>query len=132
MKFLSLVARATTVMDRWVMGLSAVGIVGLIWSLVAVPGQQAEVFRENRLILTLPLHRDVTTQVEGRLGLVTIQVQKGGVRLLEYNSPRMIGTRTGWIYGQGRTTACVPCGILVQVKGGSYGKHDSEWDAVAQ
>ncbi|MEO5332035.1 MAG: NusG domain II-containing protein [Magnetococcus sp. YQC-5] len=131
MKWLALLRRGSTVGDRWVMVLTGLGIVTLGMAMSAEPGRRAQVLRDNRPLLMLPLDRDVTTQVEGRLGPVTIQVEKGRIRLLEYNSPRLIGTRTGWIQGAGQTTACVPCGILVQVEGHAK-RSSTELDAVAQ
>lgn len=131
MRFLFLLGRATTLADRWMMGLSGLGIVLLGVFMSAAPGRQATVFRDNRPVLTLPLDRDVTQEVAGRLGPVMVEVRQGQIRLLEYNSPKMLGTRTGWIQGAGRMTACVPCGILVRVEG-SGKQSGSEYDGVAQ
>ncbi|MBF0127809.1 MAG: NusG domain II-containing protein [Magnetococcales bacterium] len=130
MKALALLGRATTRGDRWLLGLTGPGIVafGLV---MAAPGSRATVFLDNHPLMTLALDRDATLEVAGRLGPVTIQVERGRIRLLEYDSPRMIGTRTGWIQGAGRTIACVPCGILVQVEGREE-RAVSELDAVSQ
>ncbi|MEO5347166.1 MAG: NusG domain II-containing protein [Magnetococcus sp. YQC-9] len=112
-----LIQRATTPMDRWLMGVSALAILAGMFLTVSRPGQSAVVMRDNRPVLRLALDRDIRTEVEGRLGPVVIQVEQGRIRLLEHRSPRMIGTRTGWIQGAGRTAACVPCGVVIRVEG---------------
>ncbi|MBF0627931.1 MAG: NusG domain II-containing protein [Magnetococcales bacterium] len=132
MKFPALLARASTPMDRLVMGITALAIVVSGVTAHGKPGKQAVVFRDNRPVLTLPLSQDTKKELAGRLGPVTIQVEQGRVRLLEYQSPRMIGTRTGWIQGAGRTTACVPCGVLVRVEGQPENTPDQGFDAVSE
>ncbi|MBF0190788.1 MAG: NusG domain II-containing protein [Magnetococcales bacterium] len=119
MRLPALLARAATPADRLVMGISALGIVVSGAVTTREPGRQAVVFRDNRPVMTLSLDQDFKKEIPGRLGPVTIQVEQGRVRLMEYNSPRMIGTRTGWIQDAGRATACVPCGVLVRVEGGA-------------
>ncbi|MBF0342196.1 MAG: NusG domain II-containing protein [Magnetococcales bacterium] len=133
MKILPLLAESTTPMDRLVMGISALGIVASAILTVSEPGRRVVVFRDNRPVLSLALDRDGKQEVAGRLGPVTIQVEQGRVRLLEYQSPRMIGTRTGWIQGAGRTAACVPCGIVLRVEGHPKKREGSlEFDAVSE
>ena len=128
--WIALLVRATTPADRWLMALAGVAILALAWRVSATPaGGLAVVHRENRPLLTLALDQDRSVRVPGRLGEVTVQVKNGQVRLLEYVSPRLIGTRTGWIGHVGETTACVPCGILIQVAGDRTGT--PEFDAIA-
>lgn len=110
--------RATTIADRWLIVSTALLISSAAWHLATRPaGQRAVVHRDNHPVLTLSLANNQKTQVEGRLGPVAIQVQDGQIRLLEYASPRMIGTRSGWISASGAILACIPCGILIQVEG---------------
>ncbi|MBF0293861.1 MAG: NusG domain II-containing protein [Magnetococcales bacterium] len=125
-----LAVRATTPADRRTILTTALAIVALGVVMARMPGNRATVYRDNRPILALSMDRDLTTEVAGRLGPVKIQVEGGRIRLLEYDSPRMIGTRTGWIRDAGGTTACVPCGILIRVEG-EPGEETREYDAVA-
>ncbi|MEO5340611.1 MAG: NusG domain II-containing protein [Magnetococcus sp. MYC-9] len=114
-----LLQRATTVADRWLILCTALLITGCASYLALRPaGQRAIVQRDNQTVRTLALDNNQQMHVEGRLGPVLIQVQDGRVRLLEYASPRMIGTRSGWIATAGSMVACVPCGILIRVEGG--------------
>ncbi|MBF0272295.1 MAG: NusG domain II-containing protein [Magnetococcales bacterium] len=132
MKLSTLLLRASTPADRLVMGVSALGIVVSGVMTTGEPGRKAVVFRDNQPVMTLPLDQDFKKEIPGRLGPVTIQVEQGRVRLLEYHSPRMIGTRTGWIQGAGRTTACVPCGVLVRVEGPGPAPTQNEFDGVSE
>ncbi|GAB0057235.1 hypothetical protein SIID45300_01558 [Candidatus Magnetaquicoccaceae bacterium FCR-1] len=114
---LDLFRRAVTPADRWLMGVSAVTILVFAMRTVTTPGKSAIVSRDNRPVLRLALDTDAKHEVAGRLGPVVVQVEGGRVRLLEHRSPRMIGTRAGWIQGAGRAIACVPCGIVIRVEG---------------
>lgn len=115
---LALLRRATGPADRAVVGCSALAILLLGWqSTLAAPGREAVIHRDNRPLMTLPLDHDRRLTVDGRLGPVAVEVAAGRIRLLEYASPRMIGTRSGWIGDAGEIAVCVPCGILIQVNG---------------
>ncbi|MEO5349635.1 MAG: NusG domain II-containing protein [Magnetococcus sp. YQC-3] len=123
--------RGTTWPDRWVILFSALLIALLASHLFLRPaGEQAVIQRDNQTVLTLPLTHNQQVEVAGRLGPVAIQVQDGRVRLLEYASPRMIGTRSGWIASTGAMVACVPCGILIRVEGGLSGQ--DRFDGIAR
>ncbi|MBF0162447.1 MAG: NusG domain II-containing protein [Magnetococcales bacterium] len=114
----ALLWRATTLSDRWLILLSALLIGSLAVYLFRRPaGEEVIVERHNEIVLRLPLSRNQVVKVQGALGEVAVQVQEGRVRLLEYASPRMIGTRSGWISRAGAMVACVPCDILLRVTG---------------
>ncbi|MBF0159713.1 MAG: NusG domain II-containing protein [Magnetococcales bacterium] len=104
--------------DRWIMGVTALMIAGLLlrpW--YGLPqGHYVEVLHDNQLVLTLPLQQDSRHQVAGNLGPVAIEVRGGRARLLEYRSPRLIGTYTGWIEHHNAVAVCVPCGVLIRVR----------------
>lgn len=126
----ALILRATSAADRWVVVMTALLIGALVWQSVTRPaGQRAVVHRDNQPVLTLSLGKDQKTHVEGRLGTVAIHVEEGRIRLLEYASSRMIGTRSGWISTSGAILACVPCGIMIQVEGEKKGADSAEKDA---
>ena len=110
--------RATTRTDRWLVFMTGLLIViTLIYSVSRPRGAIVVIIRDNQPVLTLSLAIDQQTQVNGRLGPVTIQIHNNRVRLLEYNSPRQLGMRRGWISSSGAILACVPCGILIQIDG---------------
>lgn len=123
--WLALLAASATPADRWLLALSATAIVAGIWWPLHGVASHARVALNNQPVMRLPLHQDGEFPVQGRLGEVAVQVREGRVRLLEYASPRMIGTRTGWISRAGQVTACVPCGVMVQVEGGEQNRYDA-------
>lgn len=132
MRVLPLLARATSRSDRVVMVVSGVVILALAVTRQSAPGERAVIYRDNRPVLTLSLDQDRKQEVSGRLGPVVIQVEQGRIRLLEYASPRLIGTRTGWIRDAGQTAACVPCGIVIQVTGKPRQSSQAVFDAVSE
>lgn len=119
----------TTPSDRWLMLISGLGLIALLFLNLSTPGRGVKIYRDNRLLMTLPLNVADQRRVEGRLGMVEIQVEEGRARLMEHASPRMIGARTGWISRTGATAACVPCGILLQISGGVV---DAPFDAISR
>ncbi|MBF0135687.1 MAG: NusG domain II-containing protein [Magnetococcus sp. DMHC-1] len=129
-RFPGLLGRVTTPGDRWVMAGTACMILGLGVILYGHPGSRLELFRDNRLEMTLPLDEHRTVRIAGRLGPVTVEIVQGQARLREYQSPRMIGTRTGWIRNSGQVAACLPCGVLIKVTGEADAS--SRFDAIAE
>ena len=116
---LTLLLRATNPADRLVAVLSGLAIIllGSTQLISPPPGGIARIYRNNQPLMTLPLNQNRQLQIDGKLGAVTIEVAANQIRLLEYASPRMIGTRSGWIGNTGEITTCVPCGILIEIKG---------------
>ena len=96
-------------------------------------GSQAIVSLDNRKIETVALSKDSVTNILGHLGMVRVEVVSGRIRIVEYESPRMIGTKVGWIQNRGAVTACIPCGILIRIEGEmTSSAQDNQWDGIAQ
>lgn len=123
--WLQLLARCVTPADRWLLLTTGLAIGAGVCLPLLGTASHARVAMDNRPIMRLNLHQDGEYTVQGHLGPVVIQVHAGRVRLLEYNSPRMIGTRIGWISGAGQVAACVPCGVVIQVEGGESNLYDA-------
>ncbi|MBF0455735.1 MAG: NusG domain II-containing protein [Magnetococcales bacterium] len=117
MNFFRLLRKATQPGDRWLMALSALLLIGYAGFGAGQRGTLVTIHRDNQPLNRLALAEDSSLLVAGRLGSVTVEVKGGRARLLEYDSPRMIGTRTGWIEKAGEIAVCVPCGILIQIQG---------------
>ncbi|MBF0418667.1 MAG: NusG domain II-containing protein [Magnetococcales bacterium] len=110
--------RCTHVADRWLAFLCALLVMGACIETLGDSGEEIVVIRDAQAKETLwPLGRDKVSQVQGKLGPVQVEVRDRRVRLLEYRSPRLVGTMTGWIHRAGQVTACIPCGIVIQIKG---------------
>ncbi|MEO5377042.1 MAG: NusG domain II-containing protein [Magnetococcus sp. DMHC-6] len=127
---MALLKRATTPADRWLALFLALAIVALGWLTKQPAGATVTVFVNNRAVKTLNLFQKQSIQVDGRLGPVTIETGDGHARLLEYQSPRLIGTRTGWIQSAGAIAACVPCRVVIQIN--TAPTTTPEYDAIAQ
>ncbi|MBF0623038.1 MAG: NusG domain II-containing protein [Magnetococcales bacterium] len=127
--FFSLLRNATTPLDRLVL-LVSISIIGMWivrpWS---EPASKLEVFLNNQPVASLSLLSDSEITLDGRLGAVRIEIRDQEARLQEFKSPRLIGTRTGWISRPGQVAACVPCGIFIRVRSGIY--QEPKYDAVA-
>ncbi|MBF0110976.1 MAG: NusG domain II-containing protein [Magnetococcales bacterium] len=122
--------------DRIVAAVSALGIVAAcLWTVLGQPERVVVIRDAQGRESVWPIDRDSVQKIAGRLGPVTVEIRGQRVRLLELNSPRLIGTLTGWIERSGQVTACIPCGVLVQVKGKKIGHNsssDSHYDGIAR
>ncbi|MEG3638193.1 NusG domain II-containing protein [Magnetococcus sp. PR-3] len=130
LKGIGLIRRATSMMDLCIAG-GSLGIL-LFFMLFATQegANRVEVHQNNQLVQTLALDKETQLELQGLLGRVIIEVKPGAARLREYDSPRMIGVRTGWISGGGRMAICVPCGIFIRIPPAQA--QDNTYDAVAR
>jgi len=117
--FFSLLKQATGPADRWLMALSAITLIAFAGVRPGGVGEEVIVHLDNQKLMVLSLKKDSSTNIDGRLGPIKIEVKSGRARLLEYKSLRLIGTRTGWIKSSGEIAVCVPCGVLIQIQGGT-------------
>ncbi|MBF0177359.1 MAG: NusG domain II-containing protein [Magnetococcales bacterium] len=125
----------TNGMDRWIAFVAACGIIGpCLWTLRAQPEGVVLVRDAKTRQMTWSLQRNAIMQVEGLLGPVQVEIHDHRVRLLEYQSLRLVGTMTGWISRPGQVTACIPCGVVVQIKGRARPENGSAepYDGIAR
>ncbi|MBF0347823.1 MAG: NusG domain II-containing protein [Magnetococcales bacterium] len=115
--------QCTNATDRWMAFVTALGIlVPCLWTLRGQSDGMVVIRDALSHEIVWPLRRDTVMEVAGRLGPVRVEVRDHRVRLLEYQSPRLVGTMIGWIARPGQLTACIPCGVVIQIKG--QGKDD--------
>lgn len=129
---LAFLKSAATPADLSAMLLTLTGILALILGGTYAPGANAAIYLDNTLQAVLPLNQPVTREFKGRLGPVAIDVKNGAARIREYDSPRLIGTKTGWIKNSGQVAACVPCGLLIKIQGQGLHSGKNDFDAVAR
>lgn len=124
----------TNTTDRWLTLVSALGVMGSCWWTLQGQPQGMVVIRDAQAHeMVWPLNQDTVMQVVGRLGSVKVEVRDHQVRLLEYQSPRLVGTMMGWISRPGQLTACIPCGVVVQIKGnGLDGASEDLYDGIVR
>ncbi|MBF0184262.1 MAG: NusG domain II-containing protein [Magnetococcales bacterium] len=107
-------------------------IIGITATFMLQPhGNQAVVTLDNNLINTISLEKDAHYYVNGHLGPVRVEVKNQQIRIVEYDSPRMIGTRTGWVQHNGAITACLPCGVVIRVLGNQE-DNSVNYDSIAR
>lgn len=73
-----------------------------------------EVYRDGKLIRTLPLNEDVEFEVDGKYHNV-ITVRDGKAAITESNCPGEDCVACGWIPGSGRSIVCLPNGVEIRV-----------------
>lgn len=66
-----------------------------------------------------------TLTVDGLLGESVIQVEDGRVRFIDSPCPARYCVHMGWIERTGEVAACLPNGVVVEVRGGAR-----EFDAI--
>ena len=82
-------------------------------------GSMAEVYYEDKKILTIDLSIDDEYTVDGELGDVVIEVKDNKVRVKSENSPRNICSKEGFIGDSSRTLICLPNKIIIKIIGES-------------
>ena len=60
-----------------------------------------------------------TLRVEGPLGVTTIEIAKGRVRVLDSPCPYKLCVKAGAIGKAGELVVCVPNRVVVRIEGGS-------------
>lgn len=126
--------RCTNVTDRWLTLVFSLLVVAMCFWTLQGESQNKVVIRDvHHEEISWPLNQDTVMQVDGRLGPVRVEVKNQQVRLVEYQSLRLVGTLTGWINKRGQITACVPCGVLIQIKGSGRESDSKEhYDGIAR
>nr|CRH07831.1 conserved exported protein of unknown function [Candidatus Magnetococcus massalia] len=108
--------QATSWTDRWIVVVGLFSVVLLLTMPLSAMGQMVEIYLHNQKVATLPLDQQHRQQVVGNLGPVTIEIDpEQGARLQEFESPRMVGVRQGWIQRGGEMAICVPCGVFIRI-----------------
>jgi len=80
-------------------------------------GSMAEVFYEDKLVLSIDLNVDGEYKVDGELGDVVLEVKNKMIRVKSENSPKNICSKEGYIGDSSRTLICLPNKIIVRIVG---------------
>lgn len=116
-------------MKRWLAlfrpGDWLLAVLGLVFCALSFPlawqaGQpeKAVVRRAGEVVAELDLSRNRRFEVAGPLGMTTIAVERGRVRVVSDPGPRQYCVRQGWLKRAGEIAICAPNEISVQVQGG--------------
>lgn len=104
-------------------------VIGVIFIFIGVTkedGSMAEVYYEDKKILTIDLNIDNEYIVDGELGDVVLEIKNRKIRVKEENSPKHICSKEGFIGDSSRTLICLPNKIIIKIVG------DNELDGVVR
>jgi len=83
--------------------------------------EKAVVKRGGEVFAELDLARNRRLEVPGPLGMTTIAVDKGRVRVVSDPGPHQYCVRQGWLERAGQIAICAPNQVSVQIVGGKEG-----------
>lgn len=95
-------------------------VIGVIFIFIGVTkedGSMAEVYYEDKKILTIDLNIDNEYIVDGELGDVVLEIKNRKIRVKEENSPKHICSKEGFIGDSSRTLICLPNKIIIKIVG---------------
>ena len=90
-----------------------------------VEGDTAVISVGHDTVAEVSLSTDGTFPVKGLLGDSILQVEGGRIRFVESPCPGRYCIHTGWIDRTGEVAACLPNGVVVEIRGGQR-----EFDAI--
>lgn len=97
---------------------------GMFWA-PRVEGDTAVVSVGRGVSSEISLLADDTVPIKGLIGRSLLQVQDGRIRFVDSPCPGRYCVHTGWIDRTGQVAACLPNGVVVEIRGG-----EREFDAI--
>lgn len=94
-----------------------IGCVFIFINVTKEDGSMAEVYYEDKKILTIDLNIDREYVIDGELGDVVLEVKNRKIRVKEENSPKHICSKEGFIGDSSRTLICLPNKIIIKIVG---------------
>lgn len=80
----------------------------------------ANIYFENKIVLTVDLSIDNHYEVEGVNGKVLLEVKNGKIRVNEENSPLHLCSKQGYISKSYESIICLPNKIYVEIDSNDY------------
>lgn len=108
--------------------LLAAGLVGASYALFWGPrttGETAVISVGHHPVAEVSLLKDETFPVKGLIGDSILQVEDGRIRFIDSPCPGRYCIHMGWIDRTGEVAACLPNGVVVEIRGGHR-----EFDAI--
>ena len=72
-----------------------------------------------------PLGKDATVEIEGKLGINTMEIRDGSVRMTEAVCPDLYCVQHEPIHANGEKIICLPGTIILEIRGGEESELDS-------
>lgn len=113
--------------DLLVLALAA-ALVGASYGIFWTPraqGEKAVVSVGREVRAEVSLLADDSVPVKGLIGQSVLEVQAGRIRFIDSPCPGRYCIHTGWIDRTGEVAACLPNGVVVEIRGG-----EREFDAI--
>jgi hypothetical protein len=93
---------------------------GAFWPFFASHGPATVVvFRDNACIARYPLASEKIFSVRGKIGNMTLSIQKNSICVRESSCPKGICVQTGAISRRGQEIVCAPNHVLVEIESSS-------------
>lgn len=101
-----------------ILSLLVISLIGIFFLKSGKKGNYANVYYENKLLLTIDLNDKEKKDyvVTGALGDIVIQREDGKVRVVEENSPRHLCSKQGFISSSYETIVCLPNKIVIRIE----------------
>ena len=72
-----------------------------------------------------PLNRDAVVEIEGKIGVNTMEIKDGSVRMIEAVCPDLYCVQHEPVYANGEKIMCLPGTIILEIVGGEESELDS-------
>jgi hypothetical protein len=83
--------------------------------LTATEGSTVLVQRDGTTLFKLDLHEPRTVNLDGAVGILTVEIRDGSVAVTHADCPNHICVRTGWRSHAGAIIVCAPNKVLVRI-----------------
>lgn len=72
-----------------------------------------------------PLNRDAVVEIEGKIGINTMEIKDGSARMIEAVCPDLYCVQHEPVHANGEKIICLPGTIILEIEGGEESKLDS-------
>jgi len=119
----------TTFVDRIIIILALTLVLQLYWYYWRIPTTEAShaiILVKNHQSQSISLHQSQIIEIQGQLGISTLQVKTGKIRFLTSPCQQKQCIHAGWLKNQGNFIACLPNQVSIQLA-----QKTQPWDAIA-
>ncbi|MCX7204660.1 MAG: NusG domain II-containing protein [Proteobacteria bacterium] len=111
----------------WPFALLALALVVYLgfWSWRQDGATRVRIYQAGKVFAVLDLNAERSLQVAGPLGLTSVEVKSGRVRISSDPSPRQYCVRMGWLDQAGQMAICLPNRISIELLGSRPHEFDS-------
>ena len=95
-----------------------VGFIMVIRFMSPITANKANVYYDNKLVLTIDLSNDELKEytVKGYNGDIVIETKKNQIRVKEETSPLHICSKQGWVTSSLESIVCLPNKVIIKIE----------------